>query len=619
MKTPKKFFVFAALLLIAVNSQGQEIFNAVKTNDLAKVQVLIGNDPGLISVKDELGNTPLHISAIVGSAPIADFLLVNGADINAQNNQLLTPLHEAIYNKQEAVAILLIEKGADINRQELAGNTPLHQTAYSNNATIAGLLISKGAGLEIRNRNNYTPLGALTRSTHNYEVAEVLVKGGADVNARWTNGATPLNDAASYSDGRVIDLLMDHLADFDTTGENLRFTLNSAVSRGYVRLFEAIIEKCGEDIFADAGTNRFLMRSAITGNSLEIVKKLQTYNIPLDLSKSITGATPLHSVAGNPDALEMIRFLVHNDCDINARTNDGRSAYNIAEAAGNGEVMELLKSLGADTGPQQFPVITGPYLGQDPPGKEPKRFAPGIVYLDHTTISVSPDGNEIYWGNGYSIFYSVIRDGQWTKPAYPSFSGSNDIMFYDDVPFVSPDNQRLFFTSKRPVDTLSANSNKENIWYVERRATGWSEPRPVSAAVNALSLHWQVTVSRNGTLWFGGSDQNSFGAGDIYWSRLVNGEYTQPVNAGPVINTGESEMMPFIAPDESYLFFFRAILQRPYLFISLKGDDGQWQEPKPVDRFPVYVGVMVSPDGKYLFNYNQWVSADFIREMRPED
>ena len=614
----KKLFTLGILLPLFLNLPAQEIFEAVKTNDLPKVRTLIGNDPGLISAKDDLENTPLHTSAIVGSVPIADFLLSKGADINARNNQLMTPLHVAIYNKQEAVAILLIEKGADISLQDLAGNTPLHETAYSNNATIAGLLISKGAGLEIRNKNNYTPLGALTRSTHNFEVAEALVKGGADVNAPWTNGATPLNDAASYSDGRVIDLLMDHMADFDTTGENLRFTLSSAVSRGYVRLFEAIIQKCGVVILADPGTNRSLIRSATTGNSLEIVKKLQSYNVPLDLSKSITGATPLHSVAGDPNAFEMIRFLVQNGCDINARTNDGRSAYNIAEAAGNGEGMELLKSLGADTGPQQFPVITGPYMGQDPPGKEARRFAPGIIYLDHTSISISPDGNEIYWGNGYSILYSAIRDGKWTKPEHPSFSGPNDIMFYDDVPFVSPDNQRLFFTSRRPVDTLSANTNKENIWYVERRATGWSEPRPAGAAVNAMGLHWQVTVSGNGTLYFGGVDQNSFGGSDIYYSRLVNGEYTQPVNAGPVINTGDSEMMPFIAPDESYLLFFRAILQRPYLFISFKGKDGQWQEPKPVDWFPVYVGVMVSPDGKYLFTYHQWVSADFIEEMRRE-
>ena len=618
MKISRLILVLNCLLFLFPGIDAQEIYEAVKNNDLAGVQKILDRDPAQIKARDNLGNTPLHTVAIAGSVTIAEFLLSKGADINAVNDQLAAPLHVAIDNRQEGVAILLIEKGADINLQDLAGNTALHRTSYSNNARIAGMLVARGAGLETRNKNNYTPLGALTRSTHNFEVAEVLVNGGADVNARWTSGATPLNDAASYSDGRVVNLLMDHLADFDTTGENLRFTLSSSVSRGYARLFDAVIDKCGDRIFKDDATNKSLMRSAIMGNSLEIVEKLQSHNIPLDFSRSITGATPLHSVAGNPAAMDMIRFLVENGCDIDARTNDGRSAYNIAGAAGNGDGTELLKGLGADTLPQQFPVITGPYMGQDPPGKEPERFAPGIVYLDHTTISVSPDGQEIYWGNGYSIKYSRISDGKWTKPDYAPFSGPNERMFYDDVPFVAPDNRRLFFTSMRPVDELNASSFKENIWFVERTPDGWSEPRPVSASVNALGLHWQVTVSGKGTLYFGGSDQDSFGAGDIYFSGLVNGEYTRPVNAGPVINTKDSEMMPFIAPDESYLIFFRAIMQRPYLFISFKGRDGQWQEPKPIDWFPIYVGAIVSPDGRYLFTYNQWVSADFIEEMRPE-
>ena len=126
----KKVSALSILLLLFLNLHAQEIFDAVKTNDLGKVRALIGNDPGLVSSKDELGNTPLHTSAIAGSVPIAEYLLSKEADINAVNNQLMTPLHEAIYNKQEAVALLLIEKGADLNRQDMAGNTPLHQTAY---------------------------------------------------------------------------------------------------------------------------------------------------------------------------------------------------------------------------------------------------------------------------------------------------------------------------------------------------------------------------------------------------------------------------------------------------------------------------------------------------------
>ena len=38
------------------------------------------------------------------------------------------------------------------------------------------------------------------------------------------------------------------------------------------------------------------------------------------------------------------------------------------------------------------------------------------------------------------------------------------------------------------------------------------------------------------------------------------------------------------------------------LFISLKGTDGKWGEPRQVDLGPLAAGQgMVSPDGKYLF------------------
>lgn len=60
--------------------------------------------------------------------------------------------------------------------------------------------------------------------------------------------------------------------------------------------------------------------------------------------------------------------------------------------------------------------MTGPYLGQNPPDNQPIQFAPGIVYASHSTISVSSDGNELYWGNGYSIMYSRLDNGCWKKP-----------------------------------------------------------------------------------------------------------------------------------------------------------------------------------------------------------
>ena len=92
-----------------------------------------------------------------------------------------------------------------------------------------------------------------------------------------------------------------------------------------------------------------------------------------------------------------------------------------------------------------FPKLTGPYLGQQPPGKELKRFAPGIISPHHSSISVSPDGKEIYWATYSSIMMTQLINGLWTKPVEVSFSAKSNIRFYDDVPFVSPDNRKLFF------------------------------------------------------------------------------------------------------------------------------------------------------------------------------
>ncbi|HOI29530.1 MAG TPA: ankyrin repeat domain-containing protein [Melioribacteraceae bacterium] len=613
------FLLVIALSLSAVTRiKAQEIFDAVKNKDLNLVKQIIDKESSVVNQKDKTGNTPLHGAAIIGSVPISEFLLSRGADINATNTMQSTPLHTAIENKQDDVAKFLIEKGANLNIKGRGGNTPLHAAAYSNRKELAELLIYRGADLEIRNEQNYTPLAALTRSTRNYEVAEVFVRRGANINAPWTDGATPLNYAAMYSDDRVINLLLDNNADLDTTDDNLKYTLFSTASKGHVRLLKKILDKCGDRIFANEAINKTIMRNAIVSGSLEFVKLLLSKNIPLDISASITGATPLHSIASNSNALEMMEYLAQNGADINARTNDGRSAYNIAEANGNKAALSLILKLGGNSDPQQFPVLSGPYLGQTPPGNQLKQFAPGIVYANHSTVSVSPDGTELYWGNGYSILFSKLENGFWTKPDYVSFSGKNEAMFYDDVPFVSPDNKKLFFTSKRPVDSQRANSNKENIWFVERTPSGWSQPNPVGPEVNALGLHWQVSVSNSGTLFFSGSDQTSFGNSDIYYSRFQNGQYTKPVNLGSVINTVEGESMPYIAPDESYLIFYRVVLQRPYLYISFKSKTGEWLQPKKVE-LPAYNCGIVSPDGKYFFCDNRWVSAIFIDQLRPKE
>lgn len=618
MKTLKSTFVIVLLLIITINIQGQEIFDAIKDNDLAKVKILIEKDASLVNLKDSEGNTPLHQAGIVGSVPIAEFILSKGAEINSVNNRQNTPLMESIMNGKNDVSRMLIEKGADINMRNALGLTPMHFSVRFSSTAINELLIARGADIESKSNSQFTPLYLAAGHPNNLENVKLLIDKGASLNTSAdAMGNMPLNYATYAGSPETIELLLDKGADFDTSGTNLRQMVFSAANRGLERLFKVIVSKYGHDLFKNEADNNSLMRSATAGGSVEIVKTLLEKNIPINVKPNVNGWTPLHYAASR-DKQSMVDLLVKNGADINIRTNDGRTAYNLAEENGHKDALDLIIKLGGSSEPQKFPVLKGPYLGQVPPEKEFKRFAPGIVETDHSSISVSPDGKEIYWGTGTSIMMTKLIDGQWIKPVYATFSGESTAPFYDDNPFVAPDNKKLFFTSRRP---KGGALNKSNIWYVDRTSTGWSDPKPISDEVNGFGLHWLISVSNSGTLFFGGSGPDDNGKGDLYCSKLVNGEYTKPLNLGPTINSKEPETQPFIAPDESYLLYTRVNAGRPTPYISFKSKEGQWIEPISLKD---YLGEMscliVSPDEKYIFaQTGWWRDASFIDGLRPKE
>jgi Tol biopolymer transport system component len=274
-----------------------------------------------------------------------------------------------------------------------------------------------------------------------------------------------------------------------------------------------------------------------------------------------------------------------------------------------------------------FPVLKGPYLGQKPPVKEPVLFAPGIVSngRNHSSVAISPDGKELYWsGAERKIWFTKLETGRWTKPEVVSFC-KEDSYEYDN-PFITPDGKKMFCTSFRPG---AVSQEKETIWHAERSQSGWSDLKPISSVLNETPLHWSISVSNSGTLYFqfqDASGKSSGGIGDIYYSKLVNGGYTKPVSIGSAINTPATETCPHIAPDESYIVFTRfdeTDVKNTGIFISYKDKSGNWRPPVMAEGGTKEKGGLsprISPDGKYLFYVNGgmwWMPADFIEELRP--
>ncbi|MFH1196480.1 MAG: hypothetical protein V1720_12320 [bacterium] len=273
----------------------------------------------------------------------------------------------------------------------------------------------------------------------------------------------------------------------------------------------------------------------------------------------------------------------------------------------------------------EFPKLTGPYLGQTPPLDDPLVFAPGIVSKgsNASTAAVSPDGKEIYWDVD-KIWFTKLENGKWIMPEMVSFCKEDKYIYR--VPCISPNGNRLFFLSTR---AGSVSQDKENIWYAEKTSEGWSLPKPVNSKVNALRIHWNISVSNTGTLYFQGTRLDIQDNGGIYYARLENGEYIEPVKMEPEINVpGTMTTCPYVATDESYIVFNR-MGQSPEtsgIYISYKSKSGKWLPAVMLiggSREKGGLSPRITPDGKYLFYVNgdmYWMAiAKRIEELRPKE
>lgn len=253
--------------------------------------------------------------------------------------------------------------------------------------------------------------------------------------------------------------------------------------------------------------------------------------------------------------------------------------------------------------------LTGPYLGQTPPGLEAKLFAPGIVstYANERDIAATPDGKEIYFcrllGNYSTIVVCKLKDGTWTKPEPASFSGK-----YDDIePAISPDGKRFYFVSKRPRQDSQEIPADWDIWFVEREGSSWGEAKNLGAPVNNELNQFFPSVTNDGSIYFNQRDaEGEF----IFKAQFKDGLFLPPVKLPKEINAGRFQFNAFIAPDESYIIVpsgpRKGAIGAIDYYISYKQKDGSWSEtinmgPKVNSQSRNEYSPFVTRDGKYLF------------------
>lgn len=269
------------------------------------------------------------------------------------------------------------------------------------------------------------------------------------------------------------------------------------------------------------------------------------------------------------------------------------------------------------------PQVSGPYLGQEPPGMEPKIFAPGIISdPDFTEWSgaFSPDGSEYYFyrfseTSKSRILYSKVVDGKWTAPEQLAITIGYDAY----QPYVTVDNHWLYFKWNHPIPPGQPSTGVTAYFVAERMQDGWSKPRYAGQGM-------YLSSSQDGQLFT--TDMSSFKIdGKKYLAKItvVDGLFTSYERL-PIQTPLGDPAHPCIAPDGSYILFDVGDGESVNLFVSFKNTDGTWGEPINLTQYgfaPMADGAYISPDGKYLFFHLNgdiwWVDIGAIENLRPTE
>lgn len=148
--------------------------------EFAKTLIDHGADP---NVRDELGNTPLHLAAGRGTEIVSQ-LLAAGADPSATNNRGATALFDA---RSPDVVHLLLRAGTPIDARDENGNTAIMRLAQSGTRPTVLALLEHDPDISFRNRSNRTFAQLLTARLGG--TAEVIPKTAAGAKAVLELGA----------------------------------------------------------------------------------------------------------------------------------------------------------------------------------------------------------------------------------------------------------------------------------------------------------------------------------------------------------------------------------------------------------------------------------------------
>jgi tetratricopeptide (TPR) repeat protein len=173
-----------------------------------------------------------------------------------------------------------------------------------------------------------------------------------------------------------------------------------------------------------------------------------------------------------------------------------------------------------------------------------------------------------------AVFYSWRDNGKWSEPQNltPDFG-------------VDGNSYCTGLSYKGDELYVYRSDNFDGNLYVSKLRNGkWSKLEKLNGNINTKYWESHASLSKDGkTLYFTSNREGGYGGLDIYKSeRTRGGDWGPAINLGPVINSKYNEDTPFITDDGNTLYFSSMghyNMGGYDIFYSTRLDNGQWAKP----------------------------------------
>ncbi len=215
--------------------------------------------------------------------------------------------------------------------------------------------------------------------------------------------------------------------------------------------------------------------------------------------------------------------------------------------------------------------------------KKVERVAPGVISTgrDYCT-TMTPDGTKMYFArtssNGVdAIMESSLVNGKWSEPKAVSFTGTFD----DTDPLISPDGKSMYFMTNRTADQKGWKEDFD-LWVVDLVDGEWGDPYRLPDFINTSFTEGFPNITSEGNLYFFRANKPGHSEQDIWYAKKVGGGFDMPRKLGDGINTEKWDGHPFVSADEEFMIFYSnrdGGHGRCDLYISFQ-KNGEWSDPK---------------------------------------